>query len=87
MQYAVLSVHDAKMEAYGRPIFAGSVGAAIRSFSDEVNRGAPDNSMHNHPEDYVLYDLGIFDDNEGKFHLRTQPTPVARAVDLLIKKG
>ena len=44
------------------------INAAIRSFTDEVNRpGTVDqvNDLFAHPDDYELYDLGCFDDAIG----------------------
>jgi hypothetical protein len=54
-------------------MFVPSVGVAIRSFSDEVNRKDPENQLHNHPDDFDLYELGEFDDNTGLFALHEQP--------------
>lgn len=67
MILVIVSVRDAKMEAFGRPVFVTTVGGAIRSFDDEVNRDERDNQMFAHPEDFQLYQLGTFDDNTGEF--------------------
>jgi len=68
MNYAIVSIYDAALAAYGRPFFTATTGAAVRSFTDEVNRQAEDNQIFNHPEDYTLYNLGTFDDSTGLFH-------------------
>lgn len=73
MIYFVCSVHDAAIGAFGRPAFVASMGQAIRSFTDEVNRGAEDNVMFKHPEDVSLYHLGTFDDGTGLFELVQVP--------------
>lgn len=67
MKYVVVSVYDNAMMAYGRPIFGASQGAVVRSFSDEVNRDHPENMMFRHPEDFSLWLLGEFNDEDGKF--------------------
>lgn len=67
MRSVVVCVYDSAVAAYGRPFFVPSVGAAIRSFGDEVNRSAPDNTMFAHPDDYVLWYLGDFDEETGLF--------------------
>jgi len=54
-------------------MFVPSVGVAIRSFSDEVNRKDPENQLFNHPDDFDLYELGEFDDNTGLFALHDAP--------------
>lgn len=67
MIIVVCSVRDAKAEVFGQPHFTQSVGTAIRSFTDEINREAPENSFFRHPEDYTLYQLGTYDDSNGRF--------------------
>lgn len=73
MKLVLCTVKDRAADAYGRPMFVPSVGVAIRSFSDEVNRKDPDNQLFNHPDDFDLYELGEFDDNTGLFDLHDQP--------------
>ena len=63
----VVSVFDGAAQAFGRPIFVPSKGVAMRSFSDEINRAAPDNQMYQHPEDFELYELCEFDEESGEF--------------------
>ena len=43
MKMIVVSIKDRAADAYGRPFYVPSVGVAIRSFQDEVNRAAEDN--------------------------------------------
>jgi hypothetical protein len=73
----ICSVKDRAADAYGRPLFVPSVGLAIRSFTDEVNREAADNQMHNHPDDFDLYELGTFDDNTGIIECHATPKQLA----------
>lgn len=74
MKLNICTVYDRAAQAYGRPMFVPSVGVAIRSFTDEVNRNDSENNLHNHPDDFDLYDLGVFDDQTGMFSLHDQPT-------------
>ena len=73
MKLSLCSVKDRAADAYGRPMFVPSTGVAIRSFSDEINRSDPDNQLYNHPDDFDLYEFGVFDDNTGSFELYEQP--------------
>ena len=73
MKMIVVSIKDRAADAYGRPFYVPSVGVAIRSFQDEVNRAAEDNQMYQHPDDFDLFDLGSFDDNTGSFDLHEAP--------------
>lgn len=61
----IVSVFDVAAQAFGRPVFVPSEGVAVRSFSDEVNREAVDNEMNKHPEDFILYYLGTWNDSDG----------------------
>ena len=73
MKLSICSVKDRAADAFGRPMFVPSTGVAIRSFSDEINRNADDNQLYNHPDDFDLFEFGIFDDNTGLFELHEQP--------------
>lgn len=65
----VVAVRDSAIGAFGRPIFAPSVNAALRSFVDEINRESDDNGMAKHPDDYTFHYLADFDEDTGTFHL------------------
>jgi len=69
----ICSVKDRAADAFGRPLFVPSVGFAIRSFSDEVNRQADDNQMYHHSDDFDLFELGTFDDSTGIIECHPQP--------------
>ena len=73
MKLNICSVKDRAADAIGRPMFVPSTGVAIRSFSDELNRSDADNQLYNHPDDFDLYEFGVFDDNTGLFDLYDQP--------------
>lgn len=81
-KYVELAVWDSAVQAYARPMYMQSVGQAIRSFGDEVNRKAEDNLLNKHPDDYELHNLGTWDDESG-YHVTNDETRcVARAKDL-----
>ena len=77
MKMVICSIRDSAADAYGRPFFLPSVGVAIRSFTDEVNRSAEDNQIYQHPEDFDLFELGEFDDATGRFTLLDVPKQLA----------
>lgn len=85
MMMVVLAVRDKATEAFGRPMFVLARGQGVRSFSDEVNRKAPDNSLNQHPEDYSLWELGSYDDSSAKFTLLPEPRKIADGLD--VSKG
>ena len=73
MKMIVCSIKDRAADAYGRPFYVPAVGVAIRSFQDEVNRAADDSQIYQHPDDFDLFDLGVFDDSTGLFDLHSTP--------------
>ena len=73
MKMIVVSIKDRAADAFGRPFYVPSVGVAIRSFQDEVNRASEDNQMYQHPDDFDLYEFGSFDDSTGTFDLCESP--------------
>ena len=63
----IFAVRDQAVDAFNRPFFSPSRGLAVRSFTDEVNRSDPANPMYAHHEEFVLYELGQFDEETGIF--------------------
>lgn len=87
MKLIVLSVRDRAANCFGQPFYVASVGGAIRSFGDEVNRvarqGEPVNPLNVHPEDFDLFELGLFDDSVGKFLMVDEPRQIAIGKDFV----
>ncbi|WNK14155.1 MAG: nonstructural protein [Microvirus sp.] len=79
MKHQIVAVYDRAIEAYSRPVFVNALGAAMRTFGDECRD--PETEVSKHPEDYELYHLGEYDDQDGTF-LTTTPHRLARAQDL-----
>lgn len=75
MKLFIFAVRDSASDQFGNPMFLISSGQAMRSFTDEVNREAPDNLMFQHPDDFELFELGEFDTVSGVFDT-TRPISV-----------
>lgn len=85
MRFAICAVRDRASGAFARPMFVPAVGAAIRSFGDEVNRQAEkaeENPLFSHPEDFDLFELGEWDDNTGRFVGLEDPRQIAVGKDM-----
>lgn len=63
MRLLMYSIHDVKAGAYLPPFFMHSDGVALRLFSDSCNDR--EHAFGKHPEDYTLFCLGYFEDDEG----------------------
>lgn len=74
------SIYDAKAKFYQRPFLAPSTGEAIRAFIDSVNDSRY--SMSKHPEDFILFEVGTFDDLSGEVHA-TMHTSLGKGIDFV----
>lgn len=83
LKLVIVSIFDRAAGAFGRPAFVPSKGVAMRSFSEEVNRIGDDNMVNKHPDDFDMFYLGEFDDNNALFALSNPPELLARAKDLV----
>jgi hypothetical protein len=59
----IYSLYDEKAEAFGTPFCALNEGVSKRMF-DRLLRDA-DSMVSQYPDDYVLYEIGAFDDQKG----------------------
>lgn len=77
------SVFDKAVGAFGRPFYTASRGEAMRVFMDAVNE---DKSPFNkHPEDFLLFDVGEFEEGTGIFSSR-EPEKVISALECIRKE-
>lgn len=75
----IFCVRDSASQLWSQPFSSSSVGEARRGFSDECNREG--SQYFRHPEDFELYELGLYDEADASFSLNEKPRLVTRAVD------
>ncbi len=64
MNQKIFSVYDIAAASFQKPFFAGQAGEAMRSFCDIC---ADDkHPLGQHPEDYTLMEVGVWDDQSGE---------------------
>ena len=78
----VYTVLDVKVEAYLQPFFARSQGEAVRMFADSVN--TPSTHLARYPEDFILFEIGEYDDQSAGITGYDAPVHVVKAIDVLI---
>lgn len=66
MIYRYYSVYDRKALVYMPPFHALTDAAAIRSIRDAM--ADPNTSLHRHPDDFVLFFVGHYNDENGQMH-------------------
>lgn len=79
MKYFVFGIKDTATQIFAQPFYAPAEAAATRSVKDLVN--GEGNMIAQHPEDYELYHLGMFDDGTGSLE-PCLPRLVTRCKDL-----
>lgn len=78
----VVAVFDSAVESFGQPFFVPALGAATRSFVDEVNN--PESQFFKHPSDFELYHLCDFESASGEFRADARPILLLRARDCFV---
>lgn len=80
----VFAIRDSKTEAYLQPFFMEKQAVAIRTLSDCVSD--PGHAFGAHPEDYDLFHLGTFSDQDGKFDLLDTPKHIVKLLELKLQE-
>lgn len=75
-----MAVYDAKARSFARPFFVAHTDLGIRAFRDHAN--TPGNEMYSNAEDFTLFSLGTWNDENGAFLLRQLPEQVAFAANV-----
>lgn len=84
MKLHVFAIRDRATDSFGNPMCLIADGQALRSFTDEVNRPDKDNQMYQHPDDFDLYKLGMYDTASGMFEVGV-PTMLAAGKSVAIR--
>lgn len=83
MKYIIVTIRDEATEAYMRPFIAQTENQAIRMFEDETLR--PESIIGEHPEHYILFNIGTFNDSTGHIESR-EPKALRRAHEIQQKE-
>lgn len=80
LEQNLYSVFDSKMASFSAPFIELRDAGAIRNFTDWCNDGSnPQNMLFKHPEDYTLYRLGSFDNEQGTLIQKNPPEALVTA--------
>lgn len=74
-------VHDLKSGLYHTPFFQRSAAEALRGWETAVNDG--NSIMAKFPDDFVLLEIGNFDDESGCFDAHVSQVNLGRARDVV----
>jgi len=76
----VFSAYDGKLGVYMTPFFMTHMGQALRAWEDLCNNS--ESLMAKHPSDFVLYEIGEFDDDKGVLNPHVPARQVATALEV-----
>lgn len=79
MIHRIYSVHDSAAEAYLLPFLLPTKGLAIRGFGEAVNN--PKHDFSKYAEQYVLFELGTFNDATASFEIYSKPLNMGVGVE------
>ncbi len=80
----IFSMHDEKAEAFVRPFFMPTLALAVRAI---ISAGQEDtHAFALHPKDYVLYELGTWQEEDAEFILSATPVRHGSVYDLTPKE-
>jgi hypothetical protein len=65
MTLELFTIYDTKSETYFQPFYMLNTAMALRQFADMAND--KESNISKHPEDYTLYHLGSWQDQDAKF--------------------
>lgn len=77
----VFSVYDSKALAFISPIFAPTIGVALRMFEAAAND--QNHEFHKHAGDYTLFLLGEWDEDNGQFTNDNAHTNLGTALSMI----
>lgn len=84
MTLNLYSVFDEKSGSFAPPFYMQADGMALRLFDDQINDYSHPSLLADHPEDFSLYRIGTFTDEDGKVVAENVPVLLAHAC--LLKK-
>ena len=82
MKYTVFTVFDSKAKLHLTPFFLRSVAEAVRAFGDLCNES--DHQFGKHPEDYLLVNIGEYDETSGSLTPLKEPVALVRGDQMVI---
>lgn len=80
MELKIYSIRDSKAEIYNAPFFQKTHGEAERSFKTLANDQK--STVCQHPEDFDLWYLGVYNDRTGTIQSLETPQHIAKAISM-----
>lgn len=81
----VFAVYDTKAVCYMNPFFMSTNGMAVRGFMSLVND--KNSTVSQYPTDYMLFEIGSFDDVKGVLEPLIPPVNLGLGSDFVKQEG
>lgn len=85
MLLRLYTVYDSKAELYMPPFCQKTKGEALRGFADAI-QGGGDNNLAKHPEDFTLFEVGLFEDSDGTIQMHDAKISLANGIEFSATK-
>lgn len=76
MKKEIFSIYDKIAQIYHNPVYLINKGIAIRQAQDQFKN--PDSEIAQHPEDFILFHIGTFEDTTAKITMLEIPETVLK---------
>ena len=76
----VFTIYDIKAETYMEPVSARAIGEGLRNFEDALKDER--SSLSRHPEDFIFYEIGEFNEETGLVTSLVAPRELMRGASL-----
>jgi len=81
----IFSVFDSKAEVFSTPVCDLNAGVALRAFADAAGAVNGVNPISQHPEDYTLFEIGIWDTETGSIVMHEAKHSLGVAIEFADK--
>lgn len=81
----VVQMHDVKTDTWSVPHFVPSVAGWKRAVQDEINNPESKHEWAKHPQDFVAYTAGAWEDHNNVMYWKEQPEHLCVLSDLRIE--
>jgi len=85
MKMLVFAIYDSKAKYYKHPFLMKSKGEVLRGFIDLANDEKTE--IGKHPEDFVLFYIGTFDEVSGRYEMLDAKESLGTAIEFKKDKG
>ena len=83
MLMKIFGIYDTGVSTWKPPMFCRSKGEILRWWAEIVNNR--ETEIAKHPMDFVLFELGSWDDEHSKFTLYAAPVSLGTAIEFVKK--